>query len=120
MGEQSGGVHRDPVRLKSKLMKRGRFYIVALKWSSTLLAVVFRWTYRQGTTLDSGDYRLREMDSASTVPIRTRTVVGPGYSTMSNAVWCHNWFSEIVFWDTSFETNIIAQSGHPPTLYPPG
>ncbi len=70
--------------------------------------MVFRWTHRQGTTL-SEDLRKREQEGVSTIPIRMRSsstgTICTRTNVMSDAQWCHNWWSEIVVWDRSWETN---------------
>jgi RHS repeat-associated protein len=74
--------------------------------------MTFRWTYRPREGFASGDLRVRQWDGADLVPIRIREA--KAYATMDSAAWCHNWWSEIVVWDTWFETN----PGNGPTLSP--
>ncbi|MGH7971454.1 MAG: hypothetical protein ACREIC_22275, partial [Limisphaerales bacterium] len=86
--------------------------------------MAFRWHYEQREH-SSGDIGLREWDvGAQSVPIRlrgTETTSGSlGSFTMTNGVWCHNWCSEIVFWDTTFETSPSAGLQSPTPLPPSG
>jgi len=73
----------------------------------------FRWTYQQRGQL-AGDLRLREVDGASQVPLKIRAGTAGGAFTMTNAAWSHNLWSEIVFWDTHFETNTFPWEYYPP------
>ncbi len=80
--------------------------------------MAFRWTHRQRSRLPDA-LRFREVTGAgrtlgqTMVPIRLREQMlpGSGVTIMTNAVWCHNWWSEIVFWDTNFEA-----TAHSPTV----
>jgi len=67
----------------------------------------FRWTYTQRGQL-TGALRSRELIGADDPPMRFREGVASGAGIMTNASWCHNWWSEIVLWDTYVEAKAVS------------
>lgn len=83
-------------------------------YTSSGQKMMFRWTYQQRERLPDAQ-RGHEYQCD---PIQTRlraSTVGwgnycPGSADVStNAVWCHNWWSEIVFWDTTYDSHPATQ-----------
>lgn len=77
----------------------------------------FRWTYQQRGQL-TGGHRFRELSgghgktgvSSYGALMRYRN---RGNQYMTNAAWCHNWWSEIVFWDDALEQTVIQTQQYP-------
>jgi RHS repeat-associated protein len=74
--------------------------------------VAFRWTYhtRQPLPPVSSYFLLGSTNyggQVSALPSGRDTTLTAGMrgAGLTNAVWCHNWMSELVFWDLAWETN---------------
>jgi RHS repeat-associated protein len=77
----------------------------------------FRWTYWNRACLPDPYYsRFFSAPSSYTVVEMGKPGAYNGndyltYYTMTNAMWSHNWWSEIVFWDPYLESDSTAPSG---------
>jgi len=81
--------------------------------------MVFRFTYHNRAALpDPISQRAYDILPLPVVSCRLdQRTVSATYNIMTNAVWCHNWWSEIVYWDPTLENNATAPTG--PVLVPP-
>ena len=77
--------------------------------------MAFRWTYSQRSKLPDPLWsRVQDIDPpwVQVRLLQESYVSGQNtYRAMTNASWCHNWWSEIVFWDP------LEENGFAPTNY---
>jgi RHS repeat-associated protein len=77
--------------------------------------MAFVWTHRNRARLPDVWYNRLFDEVSQRVMVRMdERFFSSGtsqYRILTNAVWCHNWWSEIVFWDPYLESNSTAPSG---------